>query len=115
MRPMKALCGTVLLFGAFAAGSAAAHGVRFGFNFGFPVYPAPWYYAPAPYPYPYYPPVVTVPAQPPAYVERSDGQPAPSASPDDFWYYCPDSQAYYPYVKTCANTWQRVSPRPPGT
>ena len=46
MRPTKALCGTILLLGALAAGSAAAHGLRFGFGFGFPVYPGPWYYPP---------------------------------------------------------------------
>jgi hypothetical protein len=122
MRPMKALCGTILLFGVLAAGSAAAGGVRFGFNFGFPLYyPGPYYYPPPAYypPYPYYPsyypPVVSAPVQPPVYIERGEGQAASEPAPESFWYYCPDSSTYYPYVKECASTWQRVSPRPPGT
>jgi len=69
--------------------------------------PAFWYYAPPPY----YPPLVVVPSAPPVYIERS----APSA-PDPaagYWYYCADTQAYYPYVKECRGTWQRVAPQAP--
>lgn len=106
----KSVCAAILLFGALASGSAAAHGVRFGFHFGFPVY-APYYYY-APPPVYYYPPVVTAPA-PPVYIERSEAQSAPPA--EHYWHYCPDSQTYYPYVKECRSQWQRVSPRPPGT
>ena len=70
--------------------------------------------------YYYPPPVYSAPASPPVYVERSDTQPAPQSAPqsspqaDNSWYYCRDSQTYYPYVKECASPWQRVSPRPPG-
>jgi len=35
-------------------------------------------------------------------------EPAPS-----YWYYCPDSATYYPYVEQCASAWQRVTPTPP--
>lgn len=82
----------------------------------------PWHY-PGPYPYspyyyspyyysPYYPPaVVTVPAEPPVYIERGEGaESAPQASA--FWYYCADPQGYYPDVKQCRVDWQAVPPRP---
>jgi len=108
----RTICASILLAGALASGSAAAHGVRFGFNFGIPLFPPYWYYAPPPVYY-YSPPVVTAPAAPPVYVERSDTQVAPPA--EHYWHYCPDTQGYYPYVKECASPWQRVSPRPPGT
>jgi hypothetical protein len=96
-----------LVIGSAASASALAHGVRFGFAFGFPIYPAPYYYPPPAY---YYPtPVYSVPA--PVYVEPPQVQ-AP-AQPEHYWYYCPDSKTYYPYVKQCAGAWQRVLPRPP--
>ena len=103
----------VLFAGLVAAGfgtDGLAHGghVRFGVALGGPYwyYPAPYYYPP---PYYYYPPVPAVPAYPPVYVERGDlAEPAQS-----YWYYCPDTKTYYPYVKECASPWQRVEPRPP--
>ena len=109
MKATKALCAAVLLLGLAAPGSASAHGVRFGFHFAVPLYPPVWYY-PAPVYY-YPPPVVTVPA--PAYIERSEMQASPA--PEHYWYYCPDTKTYYPYVRECASTWQRVTPRPPGS
>jgi len=33
--------------------------------------------------------------------------PAPS-----YWYYCPDSKTFYPYVRQCASEWQAVTPSP---
>ncbi len=107
----KALLLVVGLSGALIASSALAHGghVRFGLVIGGPGY---WYYpAPSYYPPYYYPPVVTVPSSPPVYVERNDA-PERAAS---YWYYCPDTKTYYPYVKECASPWQRVEPRPPGS
>jgi len=69
------------------------------------------YYNPYYYPYynPYsYPPAVTAPSE---YIE----QPTPeSSSPtSDVWYYCPESRAYYPYVKKCPGGWQTVPAQPP--
>jgi hypothetical protein len=29
---------------------------------------------------------------------------------DGYWYYCPDSNSYYPYVSVCASQWERVTP-----
>ena len=116
----KAVLALACLAGAVASTPALAHGhARFGFYFGAPWYPAPYYYYPPAYYYP--PPVYSVPASPPVYVERSDTQPPPQSAPqsspqaDNSWYYCRDSQTYYPYVKECASPWQRVSPRPPGS
>ena len=37
---------------------------------------------------------------------------APVASPD-YWYYCPQLNAYYPYVQECPGPWQPVIPQPP--
>lgn len=43
---------------------------------------------------------------PPAYIE-----PAPTP---DYWYFCPELNAYYPYVEECPGGWQPVLPQPPG-
>ncbi|HYH41246.1 MAG TPA: hypothetical protein VD867_04635 [Burkholderiales bacterium] len=115
MTPIKACVGSLLVLGALAAGGASAHGVRFGFHFGFPVFPSFYYPAPAYY-YPptayYYPPAVVAAPEPRVYVERNE-RPVAAPSPEHYWYYCPDSQTYHPYVQQCASAWQRVSPRPP--
>ena len=78
-----------------------------------------------PYPYWYYPPapVVVAPApiivqqSPPVYVQQ-EVAPAPAAvpappaaSPESFWYYCPNAKAYYPNVQSCSEPWVRVAPR----
>jgi len=85
-------------------------------------YPSPYYYPRAyysPYYYPpyyyspyYYPPsVVTVPTEPPVYIEREAvAEPMPQTSAS--WYYCADPQGYYPYVKACPGGWQAVAPLP---
>lgn len=87
-------------------------GPSFGFYFGSPFYSRPYY----PYPYqpyyPYYPPtIVTVPVNPPVYIERSQPQAAQPLSPG-FWYYCSDPEGYYPYVQECPNGWRQVDPIP---
>jgi len=66
----------------------------------------------------YFPPAlppsaVTVPTAPTTYIERGDPQPASSQPAGEWWYYCADSKAYYPYVKECAQSWQRVATEPP--
>lgn len=102
---------------AIAAPRHAVHGhgahphVGLGIYLGMPYhyYPFPYYY----YPYSYYPPpVLTVPAQPPVYIEQGESQPL--ATPDDYyWYHCNKPEGYYPYIKECPAGWQRVSPTPP--
>jgi LTXXQ motif family protein len=57
-----------------------------------------WYFYPEPvypYPNPYIPPL---PAAPP---------------PAQYWYFCASSNAYYPYVPTCADGWKAVPATPP--
>jgi len=113
----KALCALALAFAVLASAPAMAHHGRghFGFYFGPTWYPAPYYYYPPPaY---YYPPPVVV--QSPQYIEQpaAPAAPAPvpqSAAPQSSndWFFCRDSQTYYPYVKECASPWQRVPARP---
>lgn len=93
-----------------------AVGVPIGWGYGYYGYYAPPYYSP--YYGPYYPPVVTY--SPPTYVEQGVVQQsapaaAPQASPasQNYWYYCAESQSYYPYVNQCSGGWQRVAPTPP--
>jgi hypothetical protein len=85
-----------------------------GWGFGFvdPFwYPYPWfgygYGYGYDYPYGYVaPPVVTIP--------QADTYAAPlEPAAQSYWYYCPDSKTYYPYVRQCASGWQRVAPTPP--
>ncbi len=119
MRTAAALALVVMLAGIAAAGPATAHGYRygprvsFGFVFGPPVFwgsPYPYYYYPPAY---YYPPMAAVPAEPTVYIERPDNtRAAPERTRQDYWYYCPEAEAYYPYVKQCAKGWQKVPPQP---
>ena len=96
----------LFLLAMLASELASAGGrVSIGIGFGFPLYPAPWYYAPAPY---YYAPPAVVVSRPTTYIERRD---VPRAS-TDWWYYCQQSSSYYPYVKTCPGGWQKVAPTP---
>lgn len=117
---------TILLLGAVLAGSGAYadpfHKTRhfggrfyghhrhpgFSFYFGTPWYPSPYYSYP--YYYPYYPPVVTVPTEPPVYIERDPPRQQP-LSPG-YWYYCTNPEGYYPYVKECPYGWRQVDPIP---
>jgi hypothetical protein len=131
MSKLKAsVFSAIVLFGAGLAADAFAdrghHGhyarsrVSIGVGIGGPYWygaPYPYYYRPyyrpyyySPYYYPY-PVAAAVPAAPPVYVEQ--GQPAPSAPAAAYWYYCSDSEAYYPNVQQCPVPWQRVAPQPP--
>jgi hypothetical protein len=118
-----AVLAVALVLGASVASEAFAHGkfrhhpprARVSVFIGAPVVLAPWYihpyyYHPPRYYY-YYPPAVVLPSPPPVYIERGDAQPAPP--PQGYWYYCPESRAYYPYVDRCSGGWQRVLPQPP--
>ncbi|WP_305906976.1 hypothetical protein Q9L42_018245 [Methylomarinum sp. Ch1-1] len=86
---------------------------RFSFYLGTP-YPRP-YYPYYPYYYPYYPPaIVTVPSEPPVYIERQTPQ-SSQQLPAGYWYYCTDPEGYYPYVKECSSGWRQVDPAPPSS
>jgi hypothetical protein len=54
------------------------------------------------YGWPYYSPEVT--EAPPAYSEPQRQQ------QPHYWYYCQESQGYYPYVKSCPGGWMTVVP-----
>lgn len=89
------------------------HGSRLhlGFVFGGPLwYPPPVYSYPYPYVYAY-PPAIVVPPAPRVYIERDDRVARESRDPG-YWYYCRESETYYPYVKECAGPWERVPARP---
>lgn len=105
---IAALIAVLLPLGGDAAwahgrGGHSRGGIHWGVVIGSPFY-WPWYYPP--YPYASYPPVVVTPEEPPVYIERSTPQNA-------YWYYCPESNSYYPYVKECPSGWQRETPRAP--
>ena len=81
-------------------------------------YPAPTYYSPPVYieqPTQYYVPPQSQ-AQPQYQPQpQVQYQPQPQAEsqpqPENSWYYCADSQAYYPNVQSCPGGWQRQAPR----
>ena len=95
--------------GAWADGGRGGRGGHFrshrphvGVFIGAPLLFYPWWWE-RPY---YYPPVVSVPATPPTYIERGDaGQ--------GYWYHCDAPEGYYPYVKECPGGWTQETPRPP--
>jgi hypothetical protein len=97
----------VLFFSTVLPAQARGHGHVF---FGGSVLIGPgwgpwWWGAPA---YPYYgwePPVVE--EQTPVYEE-----PMPQPENEYYWYFCPESRNYYPYVKRCPKGWLKVVPSP---
>jgi hypothetical protein len=111
-------------------------GIYMGSPFPFYGPPPPFAYSygyPYGYPYAYNPPtvIVTQPPQPQVYIEQGSGatatpdvapppatQTAPTTSAGNnntqgYWYYCEQSDGYYPYVKECAAGWKQVTPTPP--
>jgi hypothetical protein len=85
-----------------ATASAGWHG-----HVGVWIGPGPWWWGPPYYPY-YYPPVVVAD---PVYVQPDPVVQVPA--PPNYWYYCRESNAYYPYVSQCPSGWEQVSPQPP--
>lgn len=88
----------------------------------------PWYYPPPYYAYPNPPPgfppdVFVQPSATAVYTERADAgrtsatpaapAAAEPANPDNAWYYCAETRAYYPQVKSCSSAWQRVPVQSP--
>jgi hypothetical protein len=39
--------------------------------------------------------------------------PASESPNNQYWYYCPNSKSYYPWVKTCEGEWEPVPASPP--
>ena len=60
------------------------------------------------------PPVVVMQSEPRVFVERDTPQTAApaDAAPMQWWYWCGSTRAYYPYVSTCSEGWQRFPPQP---
>jgi hypothetical protein len=103
-------------YGGYSHGGHYGSRSSFGFYVGLPLfwprvdYYRPYYSYPYPYPYSYPSTQVMVERQPPVYVQRETPvAAAPAAS--GFWYYCPDSQTYYPYAQTCPSPWLQVVPQ----
>jgi hypothetical protein len=101
-------------FGGYGFGGFGFYDPFWGYPFwGYPyagyAYGYPAYAYPMPYGYPYgYPAAAPPPADP------AQGAPAaPAPQSQSFWYYCPPSKAYYPYVSSCAKPWQQVPTTPP--
>lgn len=69
-----------------------------------------WHYSYYPPPY-YYAPRVAVPGETVIYVEKSGAESVPGDDPTHYWYFCRDSNTYFPYVKECASPWQPVVPQ----
>jgi hypothetical protein len=86
--------------------------VHLGVVIGAPLFWHPWYYGGPYYGGPYYggPPVM-VQQEPQVYIEKPPATAEPDAT--QYWYYCPDSKTYYPYVKQCASPWHKEIPHPP--
>lgn len=133
----KTVMLTMTAFLLAASLSAEARGghrhthARVGVFIGAPLLFAPWWVMSRPY---YYEPVPVVGRErvivrePLVYYDER-GNPVPAApqpqaqaqapaqpqagAPAPTWFFCQDTQTYYPYVQSCASPWQRVVPQPP--
>ncbi len=117
----KIACGVIIV--ALVLGNAGlalawpghgggGHLARVRVFVGTSVFVGPVWWGPAWYPYPYpYPYPVTYPA--PTVVQQEAPTYAPPATTAQYWYYCPDSKAYYPYIQQCPSGWLQVVPSPP--
>ena len=65
-----------------------------------------WYFYPSPvYPYPN-------PWEPPVVVPMVPGGNPPPAPAAIHWYFCPNSNNYYPYISTCVSGWVQMPAQP---
>ncbi len=109
-------------FALTATPPAEAHGrggvsLHFGVPFGYwGGYWGPrYYYAPS-YDYYYAPaPVIVERPAAPTYIEREEietsSRESPPARAENWWYWCPDSRKYHPYVRECPGGFERVPPQ----
>ena len=106
------LCGSTAAENADARGYRHRGGARLGVFIAAPLVPL-YYYSRPYYPpayYPYYPPAVV--SSSPVYVEQyPPAGPVAPAPESSYWYFCRDTQTYYPYVQQCASPWQQVAPQ----
>jgi hypothetical protein len=109
----------------YSLGLAVGAVLSFPYYYNYPSYQYQYYSNPSYYdPYAYAqayqpPPRVIVREREPAYAdERVYSEPAParySARDTWSWYYCRESNAYYPYVRRCAGGWESVPAVPPSS
>ena len=102
---LKIVLAAAIAAGSLACGTASAH-PRFGVDF--VIGPGPYWWGPPYYPYYYPPPVIMAD---PVYAQPSP--PVQVPAPPSYWYFCRQSNAYYPYVQDCPSGWEQVSPQPP--
>jgi hypothetical protein len=119
MDKLKAALLAVCIVGATAAATEADARGRHHHHHHHRGHVGIWFGAPLFYPhyYPryYHPPAVVIPAPapPPVYIEQPQSAvpaPAPTQGAAAYWYYCRDTQTYYPYVQQCATPWEQVVP-----
>jgi hypothetical protein len=98
--------------GGFHGGGFHGGGAHWGYGLGLGLGYGPGYYGYGMpyYPYPY-PPVIAATSSPPVYVQQEVVPPA-SETQVNYWYFCKNTNSYYPYVKECSSGWEQVSPRP---
>jgi hypothetical protein len=115
---LSAASGSAFAYHGASGHHGGYHGGRVGvyigapvLGFGYPYYGYPGYayggygvYGPSTM-------IVTTPAQPPVYIEQQ-GAAATGPASDGNWYYCHNPDGYYPYVKQCADVWQRIPAQP---
>jgi hypothetical protein len=94
--------------GHFHRGHAFYARPRVFVGIGAPLVFGSWWYSA---PYYAYPPMGSVPYAP-AYIEQGDVEGGAAGEPRSWWYYCPDSKSYFPYVGECASGWEQVTPAP---
>jgi hypothetical protein len=105
--------------GAMAGFGGLYYGMGYPYNYGYNY----------PYSYPYYsqsvvpiqqaapvyiqqtPQAATIP--PPAATQQGQNAVTNNQNETGNWYFCRESNAYYPYVSTCPNGWEQVAPTPP--
>jgi hypothetical protein len=74
-----------------------------------PGYWGPWWGAPV-YPYPYAYPYGYSYAPPPVIERQPTYEGTLQEDQPYYWYFCPGSKTYYPYVKQCPEGWLKVVP-----
>jgi hypothetical protein len=94
-------------FGGLYYGMGYPYGYGYGYGYG----------------YPYYANSAPIVAAAPAYIQQTPipaQQMAPQLSaapaqqnPAGHWYFCRESNTYYPYVQSCPKGWEQVEPVPP--
>ncbi|WP_347986648.1 hypothetical protein [Methylomonas sp. AM2-LC] len=55
----------------------------------------------------------TIPPPPAALAQPGQNSATNNQNVAGNWYFCRESNAYYPYVNTCPNGWEQVAPTPP--